>query len=342
MPLTRRLPMLVALAAILALACPPAGAAPRIVAAPVVRGDAVVGGSLAARPAAIDGASPDDAWLTWERETPHGFVEIDGAHEATYVPEHADAGRRLRVHVVVETAEGIAEAWSSATDAVRPALPARLRIGAAVGAPVRLARWIAIAGDRVEVRGALPAAVAADARVRLVPTVPIAPARSFALDVAADGSVGGAVEPTANSMAWLEGVDRNGDPVRIRLGLIGVRPRIRLLLGARPDGRDAAGRALIRDLRILPGSAILPRRAGVRLTWEGRLPGDGAGTAVCRSDERVVSGRGGALRGECLTRGAWAAARWRLVADPGSTDPAAAAYLPATSSWVAARVAARW
>ena len=152
------------------------------------------------------------------------------------------------------------------------------------------------------------------------------------------GRVTADVVPVANAVVWLEVAAPDAATERIRLGVVGVRPRIALMLGARADGRDGAGRQLVRDLRILPGSELAPGVAGVRLAWEGMLPGDHTGTAVCRSDERVVSGAGGALRGGCRTRGAWASARWRLVLDPGTADPLAAPFLPARSAWTTPRV----
>ena len=147
----------------------------------------------------------------------------------------------------------------------------------------------------------------------------------------------GDVDPAVNAVVWLELRLPDAASTRIRLGVVGVRPRIDLVLGASADGRDGAGRPLIRDLRVLPGSILAPGMAGLRLLWEGKLPGDRTGTAVCRSAERVVSGPGGALRGACRTRGAWASARWRLVLDPGA-GPLSAPFLPARSAWVVPRI----
>lgn len=323
----------------------PAAAEPSFAAAPVIRGDAAVGIALAVDPLRVAGATGDDVSLTWERSTAAGYAAIDGAHDVAYIPTGADAGRRLRVHATVETSDGTAEAWSEATGEVRAAAARRVRIGPAAGAAVALARWTVTAGDAVDVRGRLPAALAlADARLVLVPTVPAIPASTFVASVDALGRVRAVVEPQANAVVWLEVAARDGSTERLRLGVVGVRPRIDLVLAASPDGRDGAGHRLIRDLRLLAGSAILPARRGIRLTWEGRLPGEREGTAVCRTAERVVSRAGGALRGGCRTRGAWSAARWRLVADPGGSDPGSTAYLPAASAWVAARIAParRW
>jgi len=142
-----------------------------------------------------------------------------------------------------------------------------------------------------------------------------------------------------NATVWLElSGDAQPVPTRVRLGVLGVRPRIGLRLGAHGDGRDGSGRALVRDLRVLPGSRVTPGAAGLRLRWEGILPGQRTGTAVCRSGETARSGPDGALRGRCATQGAWASARWRLVYDPGVDDPGATAWLPAASAWTRPRI----
>ena len=336
MPLIRAL--LIALLALAATAGAAAGD-PAVVSAPAIGAAPQVGVALLASPAEVAGAFAADVTLTWERSSATGYEEIADAHGPAYEPVLADLGRRLRVHAVVETADGADEAWSEPTAPVAAAAPARLRLGAAPGAPVRLARWTVTAGERVAVAGALGAAFAdADARLVLEPTVPTRTPLEVPVAIDARGVVTAVVEPAVNAVVWLELDGPDVAPERIRLGVVGVRPRIALVLGARADGRDGSGHPLVRDLRILAGSVLAPGVAGVRLSWEGMLPGDRTGTAVCRSDERVVSAAGGALRGGCRTRGAWATARWRLVLDPGTGDPLAAPFLPARSAWTAPRV----
>ena len=329
-----------AVLALLALAAP-AAARPSFGAPPAVAGFAAVGHPLTGVLPAVAGATADDLTLTWERSTPVGFAAVPDAHDLTYVPTMADAGCRLRLAVVAETADGVAEARSEATEPVA-APPRRLRVGPSAGAPARLARWTVRAGDVVAVRGTVPAwASDADTRVVLEPTVPVRPPASFIADVGESGAIAADVVPEVNAVVWLEVATADRPAVRLRLGTVGVRPRIRLVLAAAPDGSGALGRPLVRDLRILPGSLVLPRLPGLRLTWEGRLPGERQGTAVCRTAERVVAGPGGVLRGGCRTRGAWASARWRLVADPGAGGVGATAYLPAASAWVQPRIERR-
>ncbi|MGA0123132.1 MAG: hypothetical protein ACO3KD_09070, partial [Gaiellales bacterium] len=264
----------------------------------------------------------------------------DGATDAIYRLGADDAGRFVRVRIVVETADGDDTASSAAVGPVRRSAAAveRLMIGAAarpddLDVPwVTLSRWTVVAGGVLHVRGrlgALPADAALE--LRLVPTVPAGPEVAVALSADAGGVVRGRVVPAVNAVAWLV-VDRD-EVAAVRLGVVGVRPRIVARISARPDGKDGSGRPLVRDLRLGPGSRIAPDFAGLRLSWEGILPGERVGTAVCRASERVVSGAGGVLDGGCRTRGAWAAARWRLVYDPGTDDPGAAPFLAGTSAW---------
>lgn len=318
-----------------------AQAQPTVLEAPIVAGDPVAGGSLSAGPTALDGADPADTALQWERSSPDGsFTAIAEATDPAYRPGEADVGRLLRVRVVVETASGRDEAVSAAVGPVRraagpegPIVIGPARPGGAPGAPwAALARWTTTAGDDVPVRGRLGSLdPGTPLEIVLEPTVPSLPLVRAPLAVDDGGLVRGVVAPAANAVAWL--VVDGDEAARIRLGVVGVRPRIDARITARPDGRDARGRPLVRDLRLVAGSAVLPGVAGLRLSWEGILPGEREGTAVCRAAERVVSGSGGALSGGCRTRGAWAAARWRLVYDPGTTDPAAAPFLPAASPW---------
>ncbi|MGI9117522.1 MAG: hypothetical protein ACR2JV_07795 [Gaiellales bacterium] len=336
--------LLVAFAAVLALPGV-AEAAPTIVTPPVISGEPVIGARLATDGISVDEASPLDVSLTWERSGDGGFAPIDDAHDGAYTPIAADVGLRLRVHAVVETADGRDEAWSDPTVAVGYPVGAErgaLRIGPEAGAPVRFDRWRVVAGGAMHLVGVLdPSLAAADARLLLEPTVPRFPTVEEPVAIDARGGVEGVVRPLVNAIAWLEVTPAGGVPERIRLGAVGVRPRIVLLLAARADGRDGAGRPLVRDLRVLPGSVIAPGITGLRLRWEGRLPGESTGTAVCRSSERIVSIAGGLLRGGCGTRGAWRAARWRLVSESTSGDPGATPFLPAASAWVTPRVGAR-
>ncbi|MEI6689812.1 MAG: hypothetical protein WCN97_10720 [Thermoleophilia bacterium] len=333
----------VLLAGVLVLLCAGlAQAAPTVLAVPELVGQPQVGARLTAVGAQLDAATPEDLTLTWERSTDRGFSEITDAHETTYIPAVADVGHRLRVHIVVETADGADEGWSDPTDAVAYGSTRdtdHLRVGAAPGAPARLDRWIVVAGASVRLSGQLsPEAAAAELQLVLEPTVPTFAAVEAPVTIDELGRVTAEITPTVNARVWLE-VARAGEAVqRIDLGVVGVRPRIRVVLGARADGRDGGGRKLIRDLRILAGSVIAPGVAGLRLSWEGMLPGDRSGTAVCRSAERVTSRAHGRLLGGCRTRGAWAAARWRLVLDSGMSNPAAAPFLPAASAWVVPRV----
>ncbi|MGI9187146.1 MAG: hypothetical protein ACR2J9_06450 [Gaiellales bacterium] len=321
----------------------PAHAEPVISAPPAIVGAPMVGSQLHADGLQVDAAVSEDSALTWERSAEQGFEQIPDAHEATYAPTIADVGHRLRVHVVVETAMGTAEEWSEPTEAIGYRGASRpLRLGAIAGAPARLSRWIVRAGDAVHLSGQVAAALAtAEARLVLQPTVPAYAAVDAPVSIDAMGRVASDIVPTVNAVAWLE-LAPTGEPTqRIQLGLVGVRPRIVVRLGATADGRDTNGHALVRDLRVLPGSILAPGVAGLQLTWEGRLPGDRSGTAVCRSSERITSGSRGQLRGGCQTRGSWSSARWRLVLDPGTTDPAAAPFLPSASAWTAPIVGQR-
>jgi len=316
-------------------------AGPVVTSPPVISGEALVGQRLVAEDTQLDEAIDVDLMISWERSADAGnFVEIPGAHDPAYVVVTPDLGRRLRVHVVVETAEGRDESWSTAT---APAMRAsdsdhhgdRLRLGPIRNAPVALAHWVVAAGVEVEVSGQLPAdQLEATATIVLEPTV--AGYQSVRAAVAGDeaGRLSGTIVPRVNAVAWLELANGLATPQRIRLGVVGVRPQIRLRLTASRDGVDAKGRTLVRDLALLPGSVVAPGVAGIRLSWEGILPGERWGTAVCRRSERVLSAKAGALHGNCVTRGAWSHARWRLVYDPGTNDPGSAPYLSATSAWV--------
>ena len=309
-------------------------AAPVITSPPVIGGEAVVGQRLEATDTQVEEAMEIDLTLSWERSVDAGsFVEIPGAHDTAYLVATADAGSRLRVHVVVETAEGRDESWSTATALVARASDADL--GPVRNAPVALAHWVVTAGDDVAVSGQLPVdQLEATATIVLEPTVAgYQPVRTV---VAGDesGRLSGSIVPLVNAVAWLELDSGLAVPQRIRLGVVGVRPQIRLSLTASRDGIDAQGRTLIRDLALLPGSVVAPGVAGLRLSWEGILPGERRGTAVCRRSERVLSASTGALRGSCVTRGAWSRARWRLVYEPGTNDPGSSPYLSATSVWV--------
>jgi hypothetical protein len=319
----------------------PALGQPAVLDPPAVTGEPVAGGRLEAGLALLADAEPADTALVWERSGPDGsFAAIPDATDPAYRPGEEDVGRLLRVRIAVETADGRDEVVSAAVGPVRRAAAAvgRLVVGPArpAGGPdapwAALARWTLTAGDEVGVRGRLGARdPATPVEVVLEPTVPSVPVVRAPLTPDARGALAGRVAPVANAVAWL--VVDGDEHDRIRLGVVGVRPRIDARIAARPDGRDARGRPLVRDLRLLAGSAVLPGVAGLRLSWEGILPGEREGTAVCRAAERVVSGAGGALAGGCRTRGAWAAARWRLVYDPGTADPGAAPFLPAASPW---------
>jgi hypothetical protein len=323
-------------------------AAPVISSPPMISGQALVGQHLVAENTQVEGAMDIDLTINWERSVNVGsFVEIAGAHDTAYLVVPADAGSRLRVHVVVETADGRDESWSTATAPVARASDVdqpgvRLRLGPARNAPVALAQWVVTAGADVAVSGQLPAdQLEVMATIVLEPTV--AGHQPVRTPVAGDesGRLTGTIVPLVNAVAWLELDSGLVEPHRIRLGVVGVRPQIRLRLAARRDGVDAQGRTLIRDLALLPGSVVAPGVVGLRLSWEGILPGERRGTAVCRRSERVLSANTGALRGSCATRGAWSLARWRLVYDPGTSDPGSSPYLSATSVWVRPQLRAR-
>jgi hypothetical protein len=327
--------------ALLAVVAGSAHAQPAVIEPPAIGGEPVVGRVLVAGPALLDGAEPADTGLQWERSQPDGaYAPIGDATDPEYRLGPDDAGRLVRVRITVETPAGADTAVSAAVGPVRreAGTQGRLAVGplptpADPDAPwAALSRWTVEAGGELQVRGRL-GAVPADAalELRLEPTVPTGPEVAVALSVGAGGVIRGAVAPAVNAVVWL--VIDGDQAAAVRVGVVGVRPRIDARIAARPDGRDAAGRPLVRDLRLVPGSAILPRVVGLRLSWEGILPGEQAGTAVCRATERVVSGADGALAGGCRTRGAWAAARWRLVYDPGTDDPGAAPFLPAASAW---------
>lgn len=327
--------------------------APRIVEPPVLIADPVLGDPLPSMAPVVADAHADDVALQWERARGmDAFEAILHAHEAEYVPQPDDLEARLRICATVETAGGVAMACSEASEPVRDgrAPEPRLRLGRVVGleridhvlagdqvrADVDLSRWIVRSGDRVRLRGTLVGRSIERATVRLEPTVP--GAARFADEaeaiVAADGRIEATVQAGANSVVVLRLVaEEQTTPVEIRVGVLGVRPRIAVRLGARSAGRDAAGRRLIRDLRLLPGSAIAPHARGLRLRWEGILPGQRRPTSVCRRDEGVVAAANGALRGRCNATGAWSSARWRLVYDPGTDDPGTTAWLPAVSGW---------
>jgi hypothetical protein len=342
MSLRRALPLALSIA-LLGAGAGAAQASPLVVSPPTIVGDALVGEHLYAGDGQVEGATPEDISLTWERSGEQGFEPIADAHEATYVPTVTDVGHRLRVHVVAETAAGVDEGWSESTGAIGyRGASQELRIGGIVGAPARLSRWIVQAGDAVRITGQVaPELGTGEARLVLQPTVPAYASVAAPMAIDAMGRVTGSITPTVNATAWLELTPVGEATQRISLGLVGVRPRIVVRLGARADGWDAAGHALVRDLRVLPGSVVAPGVAGLQLTWEGRLPGDRTGTAVCRSTERITSGTRGRLRGGCRTRGSWSSARWRLVLDPGTTDPAAAPYLRAASAWTVPRIGQR-
>jgi len=319
-----------------------AQASPAVLSVPDIVGQPQVGARLTVTGTQLDAATPDDMTLTWERSSDRGFNDVADAHDATYVPSAADVGHRLRVHVVVETADGVGEGWSEPTETVgygafRSA--GELRVGATPGAPAQLDHWTVIAGAAVQLTGQLsPDHAAAELRLVLEPTVPTFAAVEAPVSIDDLGRVAAGITPTVNARVWLEVALAGEATQRIDLGVVGVRPRIRVVLGARSDGRDGGGRELIRDLRILSGSVIAPGVAGLRLSWEGMLPGDRTGTAVCRSAERVTSRAQGRLLGGCRTRGAWASARWRLVLNAGTSNPAAAPFLPAASAWVVPHV----
>jgi hypothetical protein len=339
-------PLLLTLFFVLALAST-CLAAPAITSPPVISGEALVGQRLEAEDTQVEEAMDIDLTISWERAVGGGsFVEIPGAHDTAYLVVAADAGSRLRVHVVVETADGRDESWSTATAPVARASDVdqygRLRLGPGRNAPVSLAQWVVTAGDDVAVSGQLPAdQLEATATIVLEPTV--AGYQPVRTTMAGDesGRLSGSIVPLVNAVAWLELDSGLAAPQRIRLGVVGVRPQIRLRLAARRDGVDAQGRTLIRDLTLLSGSVVAPGVAGLRLSWEGILPGERRGTAVCRRSERVLSANTGALRGSCATRGAWSLARWRLLYDPGTSDPGSSPYLSATSVWVRPQLRAR-
>ncbi|MSO46600.1 MAG: hypothetical protein EXQ67_00725 [Thermoleophilia bacterium] len=316
-------------------------AAPTITSPPTISGEAIVGDRLEAFDTLIDEATDADLTLTWERSMEGiGFVAIPAAHDPSYLVDGADSGRRLRVHVVVETAAGTDEAWSTptalvahASDAVAHGGP--LKAGSVDGTPVRLAQWVVTAGTRVAITGQLPTdRLDAEAQVVLEATVAGHGPVATLLTANEHGHVSGVITPTVNAVAWLVLESGFEAPQRIRLGVVGVRPQIQLRLAASRDGVDAQGRALVRDLTLLAGSVVAPGVAGLRFSWEGILPGEQRGTAVCRSGERVQSVDAGLLRGGCSTRGAWSRARWRLVYDPGTSDLAASPFLRTNSHWV--------
>lgn len=320
-------------------------ASPAITAPPTITGEALVGHRLDAPDTQVEEAIDADLELAWERSTDAGgFVAIPEAHDTSYVPISADAGRRLRVHVVVETAAGSDEAWSVATapvarDSGVVAHGEPLKVGATPGAPVKLAQWVVTAGSSIAISGQLPSdRLQAAAQVELEATVTGHDTVSATLAGDDYGHVSGDITPTVNAVVWLVLDSDLGAPERIRLGVVGVRPQIRLRLAATRDGMDAHGRTMIRDLKVLTGSAVAPGMAGLRLSWEGILPGEQRGTAVCRTSERVLSAAAGLLRGGCATRGAWSRARWRLVYDPGTTDLAASPFMAGTSVWVRPRL----
>lgn len=331
--------------------------APLIVESPTLTEGPVVGEPLAVGAPIVENADAADVTLRWERARGGGpFAPLVDAHASVYVPQVGDVDAFLRVCARVETAGGVAEACSAPSLPVRVAdsPTPRLRLGRIVGleriehpfagetvrADVDLGRWIVRSGDRLRLRGAIHGADVERAFVRLQPTVPGAArwAREAEAIVTPDGRVEATIVAGANSIVILRlASEAQVEPVEIRIGVVGVRPRIALRLGARSAGRDATGRRLIRDLRLLPGSTIAPGQSGLRLRWEGMLPGRRGATSVCRRVEGIVARVGGALRGRCAATGAWATARWRLVYDPGTDDPGATAWLAGTSAWVRPR-----
>ncbi len=329
---------------VLLLVAGSAQAAPTIVAPPSIVGEAIVGRELSALDTLVDDASTADLTLSWERSTATGnYLAIEDAHDVTYTPTIADAGHRLRVHVGVETAEGSDAAWSEPTVSIRRAandLHGPLRIGPERGAPLRLRQWIVTAGGSVDITGS-PDLTLRDAQLTLVlePTINSYDTVEATLTMADDGRVHGTIVPLVNAVVWLELRIGEEATQRLRIGVVGVRPRIDLRLAARPDGLDTRGRLLVRDLTLLRGSQIAPGIPGLRLTWQGILPGERTGTAVCRTGESIVSTARGAIAGSCSTRGAWSRARWRLVHDPGTSDPGAAPFLAAASAWIRPRLA---
>ena len=246
-------------------------AAPTITSPPVINGEALVGQRLVAVNTQVDEAMDIDLTISWERAVDDGgFVGIPGAHDTAYLVNAADAGCRLRVHVVVETADGKDESWSMATAPVARASDVdqhgRLRLGPARSAPAALARWVVTAGADVAVSGQLPAAqLEATATIVLESTV--AGYQSVRTTMAGDesGRLSGSIVPLVNAVVWLELDNGLAAPQRIRLGVVGVRPQIRLRLAARRDGVDAQGRTLIRDLALLPGSVVAPGVASFEL-----------------------------------------------------------------------------
>lgn len=346
-------------AGLLAIATAPAFAndvdpvAPQILEPPELVTNPSIGQPLESTAPVVADAHADDIFLHWERARFAGSFEvIAGAHEAIYVPQPEDLDARLRVCATVETAGGEDAACSPASAPVADGrVPeSRLRLGRVVGlervehaigggsvrADVDLARWVVRTGDRVRLRGTLSGETIERVTMRLEPTVPGAArwAAEAEAIVTTDGRVEATVRAGANSIVILQLFsEAHAGPIEVRVGVLGVRPRITLRLGARPAGRDAAGRRLIRDLRLLPGSVVAPHAPGLRLRWEGILPGQRRATSVCRRDEGVVARVDGALRGRCSATGAWSSARWRLVYDPGTDDPGATAWLPATSAW---------
>ena len=329
---------------------------PLLIAPPVVLGEPLVGGHLTVRGVVVENATNDDVTLIWERSRDEGtYTEIEDAFGESLEITTADVGRRLRVCAIVETAAGIDRLCSESTDPVGlpPVVtaPSRIRVGpvspstnfitTASGPAVvqaGLSRWIITAGDELRVEGRILGAGERDETVTLVLEATVSAYAALVvrapLILDAGGRISGTVQPLVNAVAWLE-VETDGvEPTRVRLGVVGVRPYIRLRLGASPDGHDQQGRPLVRDLVVLPGSVLTPRIEGLRLGWEGILPGESRGTAVCRSEERVVAANEGVLRGGCATRKAWSAARWRLVYDPGTDNPGATPFLAGVSRWV--------
>ena len=147
------MPLILLLMAVLLATADVARADPAITAAPAVSGSPQVGVELRADDAQVDEAVAQDLTVFWERSTGEGFSEIPDATGSTYTPTVADLGHRLRLRAVLETASGADEAWSEPTEPVTSRSTGRLRIGPEPHAPLRLARWVVTAGDRVRISG---------------------------------------------------------------------------------------------------------------------------------------------------------------------------------------------
>ncbi len=109
--------------------------APSNTAAPRIVGSAVQGATLVADDGAWSG-SGFALTRRWQRNEDGEWGDVEGAAGATYATTAADAGHRLRLHVVATSAEGSASASSAPTAPIAPlAVPAPVPTASPTPAP---------------------------------------------------------------------------------------------------------------------------------------------------------------------------------------------------------------